>query len=167
MVSSDMKEIIEKLNRIEKLLLSQKKILTLDEAAEYLSIEKSYMYKLTSARKIPHSKPNGKTIYFDKEKLDAWALSRPVKTIKEINIEAATYVTSHIPQVKNNKETVYDFCDNNKNISCRLYNLLKASYSGFHNKGTTLISSISKPEFLAIKGAGTKMWSEFVKARGY
>lgn len=81
--------------------------------------------------------------------------------------EAATYVKSKIPQVKNNKETVYDFCDNNKNISCRLYNLLKASYSGFHNKDTTLISSISKSEFLAIKGAGKKMWSEFVKARGY
>lgn len=162
-----MKEIIERLDKIEKFLLSQKKILTLNEAAEYLSIERSYMYKLTSARKIPHSKPNGKTIYFDKEKLNEWALSRPIKTKEEINIEASTYVTSHLPQVKNKKETVYDFCDNNKNISCRLYNLLKASYSGFHNKDTTLISSISKTEFLAIKGAGTKMWSEFVKARGY
>lgn len=161
---NDMKEVIEKLDRIEKLLLSQKKILTLDEAAEYLNIEKSYMYKLTSGRIIPHSKPNGKTIYFEKEKLDEWALSRPIKTRQEINIEAATYVTSRIAETKNDNETVGYFC-NRENISTRLKGILL--FSHYKNRGTRLISSISKTEFLSFKGAGTKMWSEFVNARGY
>lgn len=161
--SNSMKEILEKLDRIEMLLLSQKKILTLDEAADYLNIKKSYMYKLTSGRIIPHSKPNGGTIFFEKNKLDEWALSQPIKTRKEINIEASTYVTSHISQVKNDNETIGDFCDR-KNISTRLENLLKCSYPGYHQKD---VSSISKAEFLAIKGAGTKLWLEFIKARGY
>lgn len=161
-----MKEIVEKLNRIEKLLLSHKKILTLNEAADYLSIKKSYMYKLTSGRIIPHSKPNGGTIFFEKDKLDEWALSQPIKTSKEINIEASTYVTSHIAKVKNDNETIGDFCDR-KNISTRLHNLLKVSYSGYHQKDTRLISNISKAEFLSFKGAGTKLWLEFIKARGY
>lgn len=40
-----------------------KEILTIEEAAEFLSVSKSYLYKQTSAQAIPHYKPtaNGVT----------------------------------------------------------------------------------------------------------
>lgn len=67
------------------------KVLNLDQACEYLGYAKSYVWKLTSAGIIPHSKPNGKKLFFDREKLEEWMLSNPTKTHTERQIEAATY----------------------------------------------------------------------------
>ena len=63
--------------RMEQLLTAKKEVLTLDEACRYTGISRSYMYKLTSLEKIPHSKPSGKMIYFDRKKLDSWLLRNP------------------------------------------------------------------------------------------
>ena len=59
--------ILDKLTAIESLLeaTNQTKPLTLVEAAKFLDLSPSHLYKLTSERKIPHFKPNGKKIYFD------------------------------------------------------------------------------------------------------
>lgn len=82
----------ERLSRIENLLLGTKKVLTFDEACDYTGISRSYMYKLTSANLISFSKPNGKIIFFSKEKLDAWLLSNGKKSALEIKKEANDYV---------------------------------------------------------------------------
>ncbi len=73
---------------------SNKRVLTLAEGCEYLGYAKSYVYKLTSAGVLPHSKPNGKTIYFDKEKLEQWMLSNPKETREIQQVNAATYITT-------------------------------------------------------------------------
>ena len=70
-------ELKERLIRMEQLLTANKEVLTLDEACRYTGISRSYMYKLTSLEKIPHSKPSGKMIYFDRKKLDFWLLRNP------------------------------------------------------------------------------------------
>ena len=49
-----------------------KTLMGIDEAAEYLGRQKSYLYQLTCQKKIPFHKPNGKVIYFFKEEIDAW-----------------------------------------------------------------------------------------------
>ena len=73
--------ILEKLTTIENLLKGQTdKPLTFEEAADYLGLSKSYLYKLTSANKIPHYKPQGKRVYFAKVELDTWLLRNPIKT---------------------------------------------------------------------------------------
>lgn len=65
--------IFNELKEIKALLKQQKeKPLNLVEAAKYLSISQSHLYKLTSQRKIPSHKPNGKYLYFYKEELDEW-----------------------------------------------------------------------------------------------
>lgn len=65
--------IFNELKEIKTLLKQQKeKPLNLVEAAKYLSISQSHLYKLTSQRKIPSHKPNGKYLYFFKEELDEW-----------------------------------------------------------------------------------------------
>ena len=47
--------ILKKLTTIENLLKDKtEKPLTIDEAAVYLDVAKSTLYKLTSAKKIPH-----------------------------------------------------------------------------------------------------------------
>ena len=71
-----------------------KNVLNLEEACNYLGFKKSYLYKLTSAGIIPHSKPNGKTIFFDKAKLEAWMLSNPCMSLSDKKIIASTYLTT-------------------------------------------------------------------------
>lgn len=75
-----------------------KKVLNINEACEYLGYKKSYLYKLTSAKIIPHSKPNGKTIFFDKAKLEEWMLSNPSSSFSDKKILANTYIISGTPK---------------------------------------------------------------------
>ncbi|WP_416441295.1 helix-turn-helix transcriptional regulator [Leeuwenhoekiella sp. A16] len=81
----------ERLERIESLLLAQKKVLTLDEACDYTGISRSYLYKLTSTGNIPHSKPGGKLIYFDIDLLNKWLLKNQRKSPSQIKQEALNY----------------------------------------------------------------------------
>ncbi|WP_189602972.1 helix-turn-helix domain-containing protein [Salinimicrobium marinum] len=67
----------DRLIRMEQLLTANKKVLTLEEACRYTGISRAYMYKLTSSERIPHSKPGGKMIYFDRKKLNSWLLRNP------------------------------------------------------------------------------------------
>ena len=55
--------------------LVQKDFLTLNDAAVYIGISKSYLYKLTSTRKIPFYRPETKLIFFKRSELDAWILN--------------------------------------------------------------------------------------------
>lgn len=82
----------EQLDRIEKLALGNKRVLTFEEASRYTGFSESYLYKLTSARKIPFSKPNGKVLYFDRDKLDNWLLQNPRMCTDEIEEQASKYL---------------------------------------------------------------------------
>ncbi|MFD1165228.1 helix-turn-helix domain-containing protein [Sphingobacterium daejeonense] len=83
-----MKTIEDRLRKIEKLLLTKKEVLTFDEACNYTGISESYMYKLTSARKIPYFKPYGKLIYFKTQEINEWLLKNPVVMKEDIQSEA-------------------------------------------------------------------------------
>jgi excisionase family DNA binding protein len=84
-------ELMEKLDRIERLLVSNKEVFTFEETCEYTGISRSYLYKLTAAREIPHSKPNGKMIFFEKKKLNEWLLQNGRKSKMEIEDAAIKY----------------------------------------------------------------------------
>ena len=66
-----------RLLRIEQLLAANKEVLTLEEACDATGISHSYMYKLTCAGQIPHSKPMGNAIYFERKKLNSWLRRNP------------------------------------------------------------------------------------------
>lgn len=70
----------------------QKRVLTFIEGCKHLGYKPSYVYKLTSARILPFSKPNGKCIKFDIIKLDEWLLSNEIKTKNEIKNIASSYI---------------------------------------------------------------------------
>jgi excisionase family DNA binding protein len=68
-----------------------KEVLTSDEAAKYMGISKSYLYKLTMLRKIPHFKPMGKMCYFNRAELENWLQSNRIATDEAIASEALNY----------------------------------------------------------------------------
>jgi len=79
-----MSQIKEQLDRIESLLIRDgKQHLTLLEAANYLDISSSHLYKLTSAGLIARSKPGGKRIYFLKSDLNTYLLRNRIECALE------------------------------------------------------------------------------------
>jgi excisionase family DNA binding protein len=91
-----MDEILKRLDNIEKLIgsinLIRKDVLNFNEACEYLEISHSHLYKLTSSDTIPHYKPNGKKIYFNRAEVDTWLLRNRTTTTDEIDKQAADYL---------------------------------------------------------------------------
>lgn len=67
--------------------------LTIEEAAAFLGFKKSYLYKLTSTRQIPHFKYGGRIILFDRAALEMWKSKRmqAIPTIAEAEARAAVY----------------------------------------------------------------------------
>lgn len=68
-----------------------KEVLTSNEAAQYMGISKSYLYKLTMLGKVPHFKPMGKMCYFNRLELEQWLQSNRVSTNSEISQKAQAY----------------------------------------------------------------------------
>lgn len=68
-----------------------KEVLTSEEAAKYMGISKSYLYKLTMRQEIPHYKPKGKMVYFNRRELEQWLQSNRVSTDEEIEQKAQSY----------------------------------------------------------------------------
>ncbi len=64
-----------------------KEVLTSDEAAAYLGITKSALYKLTMYRRIPFYK-SAKLCYFDRGELIAWMKANRVATQEELDEKA-------------------------------------------------------------------------------
>lgn len=54
------------------------------EAANYLSMTKGLLYKLTSTHRIPFYKPMGKRIFFKASELDDWVNAGRVPTNREL-----------------------------------------------------------------------------------
>jgi excisionase family DNA binding protein len=85
---------------LEQMIFLAKNILSFDEASKFLNLSKSYLYKLTSGNLIPHYKPQGKMLYFEKDELETWLRQNPVKTQMQITREAQHYVMSNKPLKK-------------------------------------------------------------------
>lgn len=73
---------------------SLNKVLTFKEGCAYTGYKESYMHKLTSSGIVPYSQPNGKKIFFEREKLEAWMLGNPSTSLQDKQIQAATYVST-------------------------------------------------------------------------
>lgn len=72
-----------------KTLFATKEVLTSDEVARYMGVSRSYLYKLTMTRAIPHYKPQGKMCYFNRHEIEEWLQTNRVATDREISDRAA------------------------------------------------------------------------------
>lgn len=71
-----------------KTLFCTKEVLTTSEAAQYMGISKSYLYKLTMRAEIPYYKPMGKMCYFNRAELEEWLQQNRCATDREISDRA-------------------------------------------------------------------------------
>lgn len=75
--------------------VEEKEILNMEEAAEFLGLSRSYLYKVTHAQLIPYYQPLGKIIYFEKSVLKDWIRSHKGKTKPDVAAAAARYVAAN------------------------------------------------------------------------
>jgi excisionase family DNA binding protein len=87
--------ITARLDRIERLtLIGAKNVLDIEETALLTGFTTGHLYRLTSAKQIPHYKKNRK-LYFSKSEVEKWMLDRKVLTGEEIQSRATTYTVTH------------------------------------------------------------------------
>lgn len=67
--------LLTRVDRMTSLLFHLKGTFTVDDAAIYLGITPSHLYKLVRKYDIPHSRPTNGRIFFNKEDLDNWVKS--------------------------------------------------------------------------------------------
>lgn len=92
-------EISKQLDRIERYsMLAAKNVLVLDDVVILTGLSKSHLYKLTCTHQIPHYKPNGKLIYFDRAEIELWMKQNRVATESEVEQKAATYISTAATQ---------------------------------------------------------------------
>lgn len=72
-------------------IFTTKEMLTSQEAARYMGVSMSYLYKLTMKQAIPHYKPMGKMCYFNRMELEKWLQSNRVSTDEELSQKAQAY----------------------------------------------------------------------------
>lgn len=65
-------------------------LMTIKEAAAFLKLKVSTLYEKTAEKVIPHIK-RGKRLYFYIDELERWLKEGKVKTVHELQTEAATY----------------------------------------------------------------------------
>ena len=87
-----MEEVFKELQELKNLaVLGSKQALTMNDVSVLTGLSKSHLYKLVMRKQIPHYKSGGKLTYFDKEEVTKWLLKHKVKTVEELDAEAATY----------------------------------------------------------------------------
>lgn len=99
-ISKQIDELDKKLSKYQremlpKISLFAKQVLTLDDAVLFTGLKKSYLYKLTCRKEIPHYKPKGEFIYFDRAELEAWMKQNRVLTQIEAEQKADLYCIEH------------------------------------------------------------------------
>lgn len=76
-----------RIEALENILHEAKDVLTLEEAALFMGISKSSLYKMTHKNVLPFYRPNGKLIYFEKAELLKWM--RQGRTMSEAETKEA------------------------------------------------------------------------------
>lgn len=72
-------KIVVILQEIKNLLSQNKKVLNVDDLAEYTGLSKSKIYKLTQLKLIPMgNNQHVRQKFFNKDEIDAWLLGEPI-----------------------------------------------------------------------------------------
>ena len=74
-------ELQKRMDAVEDILDNAKDVLSVEEAARFMDIARSSLYKMTSDRSIPFYRPNGKMIYFEKADILEWIRKNRVMSV--------------------------------------------------------------------------------------
>lgn len=81
-------ELHEDIKTIKGALFNAKEVMTLKEAAIFLGMTNSSLYKMTHNKVLPYYRPNGKMVYFEKSELLKWVRQAPVASATQIREQA-------------------------------------------------------------------------------
>ena len=94
-------ELSKKLDGVLNLItLGSKDVLQIEDVVILTGLSKSHIYRLTSSKKIPHSKPTGGFIYFKKSDVEEWMLKNRILTVDEIDAKSSTYISTRSQKKK-------------------------------------------------------------------
>jgi excisionase family DNA binding protein len=85
-------ELQKRVDSLEDILDNGKEVLTVEEAAKFMGMARSSLYKMTCEQSIPFYRPNGKMIYFEKADILSWIRRNRVYTQEEIDAEARLHM---------------------------------------------------------------------------
>lgn len=90
-------KILKELRELRQLIDSGtfKKIFNIEDLINYTGYKRSYIYKLVHKNVIPFSKPNGKTLFFEKSEIDTWLLQNKSHSISQIEDKAKHYINNY------------------------------------------------------------------------
>lgn len=94
----------ERLKSIEETLYTTKDILNMKEVCQYLDISQSLLYKLTCTGEIPHFKPCGKMIFFEKKELIEWIKKSNLLSSEITKVSSKTISNDSTNYEENEKE---------------------------------------------------------------
>ena len=85
-------ELQKRVDSLEDILDNGKEVLTVEEAAKFMGMARSTLYKMTCDQSIPFYRPNGKMIFFEKADILSWIRRNRVYTQEEIDEEARLHM---------------------------------------------------------------------------
>ena len=91
----------KRVETLEDMLEAGKEVLTVEEAAKFIGMARSSLYKMTSDQTIPFYRPNGKMIFFEKTDLLSWIRKNRVSSREEIEEEARLHMQKLSRETKN------------------------------------------------------------------
>ncbi len=75
-----------------QVIAPERDLLTIEECSQLSGLKKSYLYRLTHQRQIPHCKPGGNRVYIRRDDLLNWMGGQPVITTADIERAAAQHL---------------------------------------------------------------------------
>ena len=91
----------KRVETLEDMLEAGKEVLTVEEAAKFMGMARSSLYKMTSDQTIPFYRPNGKMIFFEMSDILSWIRKNRVSSREEIEEEARLHMQKLSRESKN------------------------------------------------------------------
>ena len=91
----------KRVETLEDMLEAGKEVLTVEEAAKFMGMARSSLYKMTTDQTIPFYRPNGKMIFFEKSDILSWIRKNRVSSREEIEEEARLHMQKLSRETKN------------------------------------------------------------------
>lgn len=81
-------ELDRRLKRIEEMtVLSAKRMLSVRDASLLTGFKESYVRKLVEESKLPHYRPSGKMIFFDRDEIESFLRTNRIPSAQELEAE--------------------------------------------------------------------------------
>lgn len=93
--SSLVQLLLEKIDHLDEAALVKKKVFNVANLQMYTGWSLSKIYKLTSARLIPFSKPTNGSLFFEREKIEQWLLQNPSYSENDIKEKVNKHLRKH------------------------------------------------------------------------